>query len=42
MTRNMPIHVIWDFPMMLFNAARGKFRMFLDRRAEEEGRWING
>ena len=42
MTQNSLIHVIWDFPVMLFNIGRGKIRKYVADRENEEARWLNG
>jgi hypothetical protein len=42
MTQNSIIHVIWDFPVMLFNKGRVKIQKFFADRDEEEARWLNG
>ena len=42
MTQNSLIHVIWDFPVMLFNSATKKIRRHIADRQNEEARWLNG
>lgn len=42
MTKNSLIHVIWDFPVMLFNMGRDKIRKHVVDRENEEARWLNG
>jgi hypothetical protein len=42
MTQNSLIHVIWDFPVMLFNAGATKFRKYVADRENQEARWLNG
>lgn len=42
MTQNSLIHVIWDFPVMLFNIGREKIRKYVADRDNDEGRWLNG
>ena len=42
MTHNRLIHVIWDFPVMLFNIGREKIRKHVADRENEEARWLNG
>jgi hypothetical protein len=42
MTHNRLIHVIWDFPVMLFNIGREKIRKHAADRENEEARWLNG
>jgi hypothetical protein len=42
MTQNSLIHVIWDFPVMLFNIGREKVRKYVANRENEEARWLNG
>ena len=42
MTQNRLIHVIWDFPMMLFNIGAKKIRRYIADRDHEEARWLNG
>lgn len=42
MTRNRLTHVIWDFPVMLFNKGREKFRQRIAEREKEDARWLNG
>lgn len=42
MTLAAVIHVIWDFPVMLFNTVREKIAKNIAGREEEEGRWLNG
>jgi len=41
-TQNTHIHVIWDFPVMLFNIGRKKFRKYVADRENQEARWLNG
>ena len=36
------IHVIWAFPVMLFNIIRGKIAKNIAHREEQEARWLNG
>jgi hypothetical protein len=42
MTQNNLIHVIWDFPVMLFNKGREKIRKLAAAREQEDARWLNG
>jgi hypothetical protein len=42
MTQNSLIHVIWDFPAMLFNMGAKKIRKYVADRENEEARWLNG
>jgi hypothetical protein len=42
MTQNSLIHVIWDFPVMLFNIGAKKIRKYVADRENEEARWLNG
>jgi hypothetical protein len=42
MTKNTIAHVIWDFPVMLFNIAAKKIRQRVVAREKEEARWLNG
>lgn len=42
MTQNRLTHVIWDFPVMLFNKGREKIRRLAARREQEDARWLNG
>jgi len=42
MTRNRLTHVIWDFPVMLFNKGREKIRERAAARSKEDARWLNG
>lgn len=42
MAQNSFIHVIWDFPVMLFNMGREKIRKCGVARDNDEGRWLNG
>ena len=42
MTKNSAIHVIWDFPVMLFNKGREKIRQLAAAREKEDARWLNG
>ena len=42
MTQNSRTHVIWDFPVMLFNKGREKIRNYLAARDSDEARWLNG
>lgn len=39
MTQNKLIHVIWDFPVMLFNKGTQKIRQYVSGRDKDEGRW---
>ena len=41
-TQNTLIHVIWDFPVMLFNKGREKIRQLAAAREKEDARWLNG
>lgn len=36
------IHVIWEFPVMLFNIVREKITKNIADREEQEARWLNG
>ena len=42
MTKNTITHVIWDFPVMLFNIAAKKIRQREANRQKEAARWLNG
>ena len=42
MTKNALIHVIWDFPVMLFNVAAKKIRQRAADRQNEIARRLNG
>lgn len=42
MTLTAVIHVIWDFPVMLFNTISEKIAKNIAEREHEEGRWLNG
>ncbi len=42
MTHNRLTHVIWDFPVMLFNKGREKIRQMAAAREKEDARWLNG
>jgi hypothetical protein len=42
MTVNLLTHVIWDFPVMLFNITREKIAKFVADRDNEDARWLNG
>jgi len=42
MTLAALVHVIWDFPVMLFNTAREKIAKNIAEHEKEEGRWLNG
>jgi hypothetical protein len=42
MTRKRLTHVIWDFPVMLFNMGREKIRKRAAEREKEDARWLNG
>ena len=42
MTQNSRTHVIWDFPVMLFNKGAKKFRAYLAEREGKKARWLNG
>jgi len=35
-------HVIWDFPVRIFNMAREKIAKLIADRAEADERWLNG
>ena len=41
-TQKTLIHVIWDFPVMLFNIGAKKFRKYAADRENQEARWLNG
>ena len=42
MTLKTIIHVIWDFPVMIFNMVRGKIAKIIADRALADERWLNG
>lgn len=42
MTQNILIHVIWDFPVMLFNIGAKKIRKYAADRDNDDARWLNG
>jgi hypothetical protein len=42
MTVNSLTHLIWDFPVMLFNIAREKIAKFVADRDDDDARWLNG
>lgn len=42
MTKTSLTHVIWDFPVMLFNIGAKKIRKYVADRENEEARWLNG
>lgn len=42
MTQSRFIHVIWDFPVMLFNIGAKKIRKHVADRENDEARWLNG
>lgn len=42
MTLKTLAHVIWDFPVRLFNIGRDKFAKIVRDRAQAEARWLNG
>ncbi|MDB5525710.1 MAG: hypothetical protein JWM58_3473 [Rhizobium sp.] len=42
MTPKMNMHVIWDFPVRVFNIVREKIAKIIADRAQADGRWLNG
>ena len=42
MTFYAALHVIWDFPVMLFNIAREKIAKKIADRENDDARWLNG
>jgi hypothetical protein len=42
MTPKALTHVIWDFPMSIFNMAREKIAKIIADRAQADERWLNG
>jgi hypothetical protein len=42
MTQTRAIHVIWDFPVMLFKKGLAKIRSYVAGRDHEDARWLNG
>ena len=42
MTVNSLTHVIWDFPVMLFNITREKIAKIIADRDDDDARWLNG
>jgi len=42
MTVKSLTHVIWDFPVMLFNIISEKIAKFVADRNDDDARWLNG
>jgi hypothetical protein len=42
MTARSLAHVIWDFPVMLFNIISEKIAKFVADRNDDDARWLNG
>jgi hypothetical protein len=42
MTKKAISHVIWDFPVKLFNVAAKKIRKRATDRKVKQARWLNG
>lgn len=42
MTPKTLTHVIWDFPMKIFNTVREKIAKIIADRALADERWLNG